>query len=40
LLVVYLGAAFGPPPPDVRTLAVTAIAAWIFVPWAWWSDRR
>jgi hypothetical protein len=40
LLVVYLGAAFGPPPPDVRTLAVTALAAWIFVPWAWWSDRR
>lgn len=39
LLLAYLGAAFGPPPPDVRTLAATAIAAWIFIPWAWWSDR-
>jgi hypothetical protein len=39
LLIAYFGAAFGPPPPDVQTLAWTAIAAWLFVPWAWWSDR-
>lgn len=39
LLLAYLGAAFGPPPPDVQTLAWSAIAVWIFVPWAWWADR-
>jgi hypothetical protein len=40
LIVVYVAAAFGPPPPDVQALAWTALAAWIFVPWAWWADRR
>ena len=40
LFVIYLGAAFGPPPPDVRTLALTALAAWLFVGWAWYVDRR
>jgi hypothetical protein len=40
LLVAYFAAAFGPPPPDVRTLAFSALAAWILVPWAWWADRR
>jgi hypothetical protein len=39
LLVAYVGAAFGPPPPDVRTLAWSAIAVWIFIPWAWWADK-
>jgi hypothetical protein len=39
LLVSYAGAAFGPPPPDVRTLAFSALAVWLFVFWAWWVDR-
>jgi hypothetical protein len=39
LIVAYFGAAFGPPPPDVRTLAITALAGWVFVPWVWWADR-
>jgi hypothetical protein len=39
LLIAYLGAAFGPPPPDVTTLAVSALAIWVFVAWAWWADR-
>ena len=38
LIVAYFGAAFGPPPPDVRTLAITALAGWLFVPWLWWAD--
>ena len=40
LLVAYFAAAFGPPPPDPRTLAWSALALWILVPWAWWADRR
>lgn len=39
LLVAYVGAGFGPPPPDVRTLAFSALAVWLFVLWAWYSDR-
>jgi hypothetical protein len=40
LLVAFLGAAFGPPPPDVMTLALSALALWLFVAWAWWADPR
>lgn len=40
LLTVYFAAAFGPPPPDTRTLAWSALAAWLFIPWAWWADNR
>jgi membrane-bound metal-dependent hydrolase YbcI (DUF457 family) len=34
LVAVYLGNVLGPPPPDVRTLALTAFGLWIFVLWA------
>lgn len=39
LVAAYLAAAFGPPPPDVRTLAFSALALWVIVPWARWADR-
>jgi hypothetical protein len=39
LLIAFFGAAFGPPPPSVATLAVSALALWLFIPWAWWADR-
>jgi hypothetical protein len=39
LLVAYLGAAFDPVPPDVRTVAVSALALWVLVPIGWWVDR-
>jgi membrane-bound metal-dependent hydrolase YbcI (DUF457 family) len=38
LLVAYFGAAFGPPPPDVRTLAFSALAMWLFIAWGKWTD--
>jgi hypothetical protein len=37
--LAYVGAAFGPPPPDVDTLAFSALAVWLFVGWAWFADR-
>jgi len=40
LLVVYFAASFGPPPPDTRTLAFSALTAWLLIPWAWMADRR
>jgi len=39
LIVTYFAAAFGPPPPDVRTLAWSALALWLLIPWARWADR-
>lgn len=39
LLVAYAGAAFGPPPPDVQTLAITGLSMWLLVAWAWYADR-
>lgn len=39
LLLVYFAASFGPPPPDARTLALSALTAWLLIPWAWFADR-
>jgi hypothetical protein len=38
LLVAYAGASFGPPPPDTRTVAWSALALWLLLPWAWWAE--
>jgi membrane-bound metal-dependent hydrolase YbcI (DUF457 family) len=38
LLASYLGAAFGPPPPSVRTLAFGSLALWLLPLWAWWIE--
>lgn len=40
LIVAYFGAAFGPPPPNVQTIAWSAMALWLLVPWSFWADRR
>jgi hypothetical protein len=39
LFIVYLGAAFGPAPPDARTVAFSALGLWLLLPWAAWADR-
>jgi len=40
LVALYLGAAFGPPPPSVKALALTGLLGWLFPLWAWWIDRH
>jgi membrane-bound metal-dependent hydrolase YbcI (DUF457 family) len=40
LVVIYLGAVFGPPPPSVRALAISGLLGWLFVAWAYWIDRH
>jgi membrane-bound metal-dependent hydrolase YbcI (DUF457 family) len=40
LAAIYPASLFGPPPPSVRVLAWAAIAIWLTIPWASWSDRR
>jgi membrane-bound metal-dependent hydrolase YbcI (DUF457 family) len=40
LSLLYIGSVVGPPPPDTRTLAFSALAIWLTVPWAAWADRQ
>ena len=40
LAAIYVGASFGPPPPDVKTIVVTSFGLWLFPVWAWWIDRH
>lgn len=40
LAVLYLMSVFGPPPPSVRILAMSGLAGWLFVVWAYWVDRH
>jgi membrane-bound metal-dependent hydrolase YbcI (DUF457 family) len=40
LWVTYFAALFGPLPPNEHVLAYTALAMWLFVPWAGWFDRH
>ena len=39
LIVMHIGNLFGPPPPSVSMIAVAGNAMWLFVLWAWWSER-
>ena len=39
-LALYLGALFGPPPPNPTALAWVSVASWLFVPVAYWIDRH
>lgn len=40
LTLIYVGSLFGPPPPDVTSLAVVSLVLWAVVPWAAWADRH
>jgi hypothetical protein len=41
LVVVYFASAFGPPPPSIKALWITAlIGAAVLTLWAWWVDRH
>lgn len=37
---VYLANAFGPPPPDERSIAWVTLSMWLLPLWAWWADRH
>ena len=40
LILVYLAAAFGPPPPDAAAVAWSAQAMWLIVAWGYWVDTH
>jgi membrane-bound metal-dependent hydrolase YbcI (DUF457 family) len=40
LAAMYIGNIVGPPPPDVRSLAIVALGVWLLPLWAEWIDRH
>lgn len=40
LMLLYVVSAVSPPPPNVRTLAWTALIGWPLTLWPWWVDRH
>jgi len=40
LLLAYIGASFGPPPPTVKKLAIVTLLTSLLIPWAWWFDKH
>ena len=40
LFGIYLSTAFGPPPPNTRTIAIMALTGWLLPLWAAWFDRH
>jgi hypothetical protein len=40
LILAYLGSIFGPPPPNVHVLALSALGIWLAIPWVAWADRH
>ena len=40
LLAAFFLGAGAAPPPDERTLALSTLGLWLFVPWGWWVDRH
>jgi len=40
LAAIYVASLVGPPPPDAKVVAYSALAGWLFVAWAYWIDRH
>ena len=38
MLVIWLGAVFGPPPPSLTAIKASAFALWLAVAWGYWLD--
>lgn len=38
--VIWVAAAFGPPPPSVDAVAWSGLIGWLFFAWAWWGDAH
>jgi len=39
-VLAYLGAAYGPPPPNSAAVAWSAMALWLLPVWGWWAERQ
>ena len=40
LVILYIANLFGPPPPDIMTVAIGANAGWLLILWGYWIDKH
>jgi hypothetical protein len=40
LVIAWMGAWLGPPPPTPQAVAASALAIYLIVAWGWWIDRH
>ncbi len=40
IAVVYLANFFGPPPPNIKDVALAGLGIWLIVAWGAWTDRH
>lgn len=40
LAAVYVLNAFGPPPPDEKSIGIVSLSLWLIVAWSWWADKN
>lgn len=40
LTIIFIANVFGPPPPDVKTIAWAGHLQWLFVLFGWWVDKN
>ena len=40
MAAIYFANLYGPPPPNVQTIAIAGHLQWLFVFWAYWIDRH
>ena len=40
MVAMFFAAIYGPPPPNVATIAIGGHLAWLFIIWAYWVDRH
>ena len=40
LVIIHIANFVGPPPPSVAAIAWAGHLQWLFIPWAWWADKR
>jgi hypothetical protein len=40
VVILWIGAVFGPPPPSVKALQWSALSIWLLILWAYWIDRH
>ncbi|HET7099746.1 MAG TPA: hypothetical protein VFJ52_01235, partial [Terriglobia bacterium] len=38
LVLIYLAALIGPPPPSVNAIEWAGVSGWLFLAWAYWID--